>query len=217
MKNQGVSFPTDERSAEDYTAELARGIKLWARIDIGILTCIMAIWMLGAKWYVLITMLAFAIGCPIVMILGFSIGILQFLSLKRAWALLVFEAYPTKKEAKEILKAIGMGVFLLILLAIFKPDLRSALHSGASNLGWTKSNAQQYAESNINHEFCELLGDITGRFNSIRRDIERIERQGADATREKKQFNELLSTFNKVPQCKNCSYSLSKIKPYKLE
>ncbi len=76
-------FPFNRKSAVKYTKEMAEGIKLWVKIDVfvfGFATTFYAIYNLELKWLGVIIL--FAIGCPLVMIVGFLIGCLHYLTAK---------------------------------------------------------------------------------------------------------------------------------------
>lgn len=76
-------FPTNKREGVVYTEELVGGIKLWAKIDAVVVPIAILLWVLGVIPPILLGLAVFfAIGCPIIMTIGFSIGCLQYL---KAW------------------------------------------------------------------------------------------------------------------------------------
>ncbi|MCP6720317.1 MAG: hypothetical protein KJI72_03325 [Patescibacteria group bacterium] len=82
----GVPFPTNGQEGVAYTEELAGGIKLWTKIDAVVVPLAILLWATGVINTVLLGFAAlFAIGCPIIMTLGFSIGCLQYLKLRECY------------------------------------------------------------------------------------------------------------------------------------
>ena len=76
----GAPFPTNKQEGVAYTEELAGGIKLWAKIDAVVVPLALLLWVAGVIPAILFGIVVlFAIGCPIIMILGFSIGCFQYL------------------------------------------------------------------------------------------------------------------------------------------
>jgi len=79
----GVPFPSNKQEGVTYTEELADGIKLWAKIDAVLVPLAILLWAIDTISAILLDFVTlFAIGCPIIMILGFSIGCLRYLKLK---------------------------------------------------------------------------------------------------------------------------------------
>lgn len=79
----GAPFPTNRQEGVTYTNELANGIRYWAVIDTIVIPLAVFIWLVGVNNIISTVLLSFvvcfAIGCPIIMILGFSIGCLRYL------------------------------------------------------------------------------------------------------------------------------------------
>ncbi len=76
----GAPFPSNREEGVAYTQELAGGIKLWAKIDAVVVPLAILLWAIGVIPAILLGLVVlFAVGCPIVMTLGFSIGCLQYL------------------------------------------------------------------------------------------------------------------------------------------
>lgn len=79
----GAPFPTNRQEGVAYTEELVGGIKLWAKIDAVFVPLAILLWALGVIPATLLGLAVFfAVGCPIIMTFGFSIGCLQYLKLK---------------------------------------------------------------------------------------------------------------------------------------
>lgn len=82
----GTPFPTNKQEGVAYTKELADGIKFWVKIDGIVVTLTILLWAISTIPAILLGFVTFfAIGCPIIMIFGFSIGCLQYLSLKECY------------------------------------------------------------------------------------------------------------------------------------
>ena len=82
----GVPFPTNRQEGVAYTEELVGGIKLWAKIDTVAVPLAILLWALGAISAILLGIVAlFAIGCPIIMTLGYSTGCLQHLKARECY------------------------------------------------------------------------------------------------------------------------------------
>ena len=76
----GAPFPTNRQEGVAYTEELVGGIKLWAKIDAVVVPLAILLWAIGVIPAILLGLVVlFAVGCPIIMTLGFSIGCLQYL------------------------------------------------------------------------------------------------------------------------------------------
>jgi len=86
----GVSFPTNRQESIAYTKELADGIKLWIKINVLIVPLAILLWITGviSVAFVGLTVI-FTIGCPIIMIFGYSIGCLQYLKPKECYKILM--------------------------------------------------------------------------------------------------------------------------------
>lgn len=79
-------FPTNRQEGVTYTEELVGGIKLWAKIDAVLVPLVILLWAIGVIPAILLGLaILFAVGCPIIMTLGFSIGCLQYLKLKECY------------------------------------------------------------------------------------------------------------------------------------
>ncbi len=82
----GAPFPTNRQEGVVYTEELTGGIKLWAKIDAIVVPIAILLWAIGVIPTILLDLtVLFAVGCPIIMTLGFSIGCLQYLRLKECY------------------------------------------------------------------------------------------------------------------------------------
>lgn len=82
----GAPFPIDRRTGITYTKRLAEGIKLWSRIDAVVIPFTTLLWLIGAVPVgAVLLVLYFAITCPIVMLLGFSFGCLQYLTVSECY------------------------------------------------------------------------------------------------------------------------------------
>ena len=80
FRRPGAPFPTNRQEGVAYTEELVGGIKLWAKIDAVVVSLAVLFWAVGVVPAVLLGLVVlFAVGCPIIMTLGFSIGCLQYL------------------------------------------------------------------------------------------------------------------------------------------
>ncbi len=80
-------FPTNKAEAIVYAEEAARGLRIWLGIDIVIALAVFGAWYYGVFSAVALTVaiviaVAVAVGCPAIMILGFSIGCLRYLTLR---------------------------------------------------------------------------------------------------------------------------------------
>jgi hypothetical protein len=78
-------FPTNKTEAITYAEEAARGLRLWLGIDIIVALVVFGAWYYGALSATALTVaiviaVAVAVGCPAIMIIGFSIGCLRFLT-----------------------------------------------------------------------------------------------------------------------------------------
>ena len=82
-------FPTNKTEAIVYAEEAARGLRLWLGIDIVIaLTVIVAVFYGIFNAVILVIAFAIALGCPIIMIMGFAIGCLKYLTWREYfWAM----------------------------------------------------------------------------------------------------------------------------------
>jgi len=78
-----TSFPTNKQESIAYAEELVDGIKLWVKIDAVIVSLVILLWTFDVIPVILLGLaIIFAVGCPIVMTLGFSIGCLKYLEPK---------------------------------------------------------------------------------------------------------------------------------------
>lgn len=69
-----------------YAEEMTKGIRLWMDIDIAIFMIALLAWgynIISAKVFAAATLIA--LGCAIVMILGYSVGCLRYLTLKECY------------------------------------------------------------------------------------------------------------------------------------
>lgn len=82
----GVPFPTNREEGVVYTEELADGIKSWSKINAVMVPLAILLWAAGVIPAILLGLgVLFAIGCPIIMTLGYSIGSLQYLKLRECY------------------------------------------------------------------------------------------------------------------------------------
>ena len=82
----GAPFPTNRQEGVAYTEELVRGIKLWAKIDAVVVPLAILLWAFGVIPAILLGLaVLFAVCCPIIMILGSSIGCFQHLKAKECY------------------------------------------------------------------------------------------------------------------------------------
>ena len=78
-----ASFPTNKQEAIAYAESAAQGLRWWLGIDIVIVLIVIVTVLYGIfNALILVVALAIALGCPIIMILGFSIGCLKYLTPK---------------------------------------------------------------------------------------------------------------------------------------
>ncbi|MFA6285628.1 MAG: hypothetical protein WC643_03835 [Parcubacteria group bacterium] len=90
-------FPTNKTEAITYAEEAARGLRLWLGIDIIIALAVFGAWYYGvfsatALTVAIVIVVAVAFGCPAIMILGFSIGCLRFLTPKEYYLIVKINA-----------------------------------------------------------------------------------------------------------------------------
>jgi hypothetical protein len=83
-KWESVPFPTDRASAEKYAEELARGLKLWVILSSFLCIIALTFWAVRMPGIITAIPMAFAIGCPVILTIGYSYGILQFLTITEA-------------------------------------------------------------------------------------------------------------------------------------
>ena len=78
---QGVGIPTNRQAAVAYAEEMAGGIRGWMKIDAVGVPLVIFLWAFNIvpTPFLLIAIL-FAIGCPVFMVLGYSIGWSRYLS-----------------------------------------------------------------------------------------------------------------------------------------
>lgn len=82
----GAPFPTNRQEAVAYAEELAGGIRFWAVIDTVVIPFAILLWAVSVIPAILLGLTAlFAVGCPIIMTLGYSIGCLQYLKPKECY------------------------------------------------------------------------------------------------------------------------------------
>ena len=82
----GAPFPTNRQEGVTYTEELADSIKLWAKIDVVVVPLAILPWAAGVVPAALLGLaVVFAVGCPIIITLGFSIGCLQHLKARECY------------------------------------------------------------------------------------------------------------------------------------
>ena len=80
LSKPGAPFPINRQEGVAYTEELADGIKLWTKINIMTVPLAILLWAVGVIPAILLSFITlFAVGCPILMTLGFSIGCFQYL------------------------------------------------------------------------------------------------------------------------------------------
>jgi uncharacterized RDD family membrane protein YckC len=86
MHQEGASLPTSKEEAVAYAEELAGGIRLWVRISTVIILLAAVLWIASIIDAIqLSVVIASAIGCPIIMTIGFSYGCLQYLTLMECY------------------------------------------------------------------------------------------------------------------------------------
>ncbi len=82
----GTPFPIDKKGAIKYTEELAEGLAIWAKIDIFVLLAVFILYVFGFINNLLIGIaILFMIGCPVIMVIGFLIGCLHYLTILDVW------------------------------------------------------------------------------------------------------------------------------------
>jgi len=93
MFTPSAPFPTNIKEGVEYTEELKNGILIWLKIDLVIIPIAILSWIFNI---INVSGLCFAIlfsfGCPIIMILGFLIGCLQYLKFKECWGIVLGRA-----------------------------------------------------------------------------------------------------------------------------
>ena len=81
-------FPTNKEEGVAYTEFLADGIKFWIKIDMVAVPLTILLWVTGIIPVIIVGFVAlFAVGCPIIMTLGFSIGCIQHLTVQECYAI----------------------------------------------------------------------------------------------------------------------------------
>ena len=84
----GAPFPTNVQEGVVYTEELADGIKLWKKVGVVVVPLAILLWAVDTIPAIFLGLVAlFAIGCPIIMILGYSIGCLQYLKASECYGI----------------------------------------------------------------------------------------------------------------------------------
>lgn len=85
----GATFPANRQEGMAYTEELADGIRLWIKIDVVGMLLAIIFWAIDVIPAILLGFVAlFSVGCPIIMVLGFSIGCLQYLKPKECYEII---------------------------------------------------------------------------------------------------------------------------------
>ncbi len=79
--HSGAPFPTNRQEGMAYTEELANGIKLWATVNGVVVPLAILLWAIDVIPAIFFPpVLFFFGGCPVVMILMYSLGCLRYLT-----------------------------------------------------------------------------------------------------------------------------------------